>query len=68
MMNKPSRGPEAVNEFLVAGGTAGYVVIMNPPMGPISADRAMALAAWLEAIAKPYATYTFGDYREAVRK
>ena len=61
-------GLVAFNEFLVAGAAIGQVAIMNPPVGSISADRAMALAAWLEAIAKPYATYTFGDYREAVRK
>lgn len=38
-----------INEFAV--GSQGHdVVILVPPRGPISKDRALALAAWIVAL------------------
>ena len=38
------------NEFAVAGTVGDVVTILVPPRGPISKDRALALAAWLVAV------------------
>lgn len=41
--------PVPLNEFMV-GVQAGEVVILIPPVYPMSTDRALALAAWLVAV------------------
>lgn len=40
-----------VNEFVVAATGAEDVVIMRLPAGALSKDQALALAAWLVAVA-----------------
>jgi len=39
------------NRFMVAGGSKG-LVIMRPPVGPLSREDALLLAAWLVAMAE----------------
>lgn len=39
------------NEFVVAGTGAEDVVILRPPTDALSKDQALALAAWLVAVA-----------------
>lgn len=42
---------ETINRFLVAG-QGQQVLVMRPPLGPITKDDALILAAWLVAIAE----------------
>jgi hypothetical protein len=39
------------NEFVVSATGAEDVVILRPPTGALSKDQALALAAWLVAVA-----------------
>ncbi len=38
------------NKFLVSTTTNNRVLMMNPPLGPISEEDALLLAAWLVAL------------------
>jgi hypothetical protein len=56
---------DTTNKYLVAANGKG-IVIMNPPRGPIPADDALTLAAWIVAMAEHMASLEFNDVRRAV--
>lgn len=57
---------DTLNKFMV--GAQGHdVVIANPPSGPMSADEALALAAWLACMAEIHTETKFEDVLNAVQ-
>lgn len=54
------------NKFMV-GGQGHNVVIANPPKAPLSADEALALAAWLVCMAEIHTETKFEDVLNAVQ-
>jgi argininosuccinate lyase len=52
---------ETINDHLVSTN-GDTITILMPPMGPITKEQALRLAAWLAAMADP-----MGDRFEAVR-
>lgn len=65
-MTEPKQPINTLNEFIVAS-TRNGLVLMNPPRGSFSADRALVLAAWLVAMAEHQASHTFTEVLEAVQ-
>jgi hypothetical protein len=57
---------ETMNDHLVGSNGAGVVVTL-PPMGPMSNEEALRLAAWLVICAQDYDAKRFGEIFEAVR-
>ncbi len=58
---------DTLNRYFVAAGGGGAVRIMRPPAGDMTPDEALALAAWLVAMAEHEADYAFADVLDAVR-
>jgi hypothetical protein len=56
---------DITNRHMVAG-KGRSVVMMNPPTREMSADEAMALAAWLVALASMSSTHPFATYYDKV--
>lgn len=54
-----------MNKFLV-GAQGKSTIIQNPPRGPITADEALELAAWIVAVSAPHARKTFEQVLEEV--
>lgn len=50
---------DTLNRYMVAVGGDGKVQIMNPPRAPMTKEEALALAAWLVALAD-----TNDDFRQ----
>lgn len=57
---------ETLNQWMV-GSQGKNVRIMNPPLGALSANEAMRLAAWLVTMAEMDATHKFEDVLKAVQ-
>lgn len=51
---------DTFNKFAVAAGGDG-LVILNPPRQPMPYDDALLLAAYLVAMAEPFASVKFED-------
>lgn len=58
---------DITNRWMVAARVSGTVMILNQPVGPLSADDALVLAAWLVAIAEPSASRPFADVLSKVQ-
>ena len=65
-MTTPDAVIETVNDHLVAMNGTGGVAIMMPPMGYMSKEEAIRLAAWLVVCAEDYDAARFGKVFEAV--
>lgn len=57
---------DTTNKFIVAV-SAGGILMMNPPRGPMKADDALLLAAWLVSMAEHEASAEFSDVLAAVQ-
>lgn len=57
---------ETLNQWMVAS-QGKNVRIMMPPLGVLSADEAMRLAAWLVTMAEMDATHKFEDVLKAIQ-
>lgn len=57
---------ETLNQWMV-GSQGRNVRIMAPPLGALSADEAMRLAAWLVTMAQMDATHPFEEVLKAVQ-
>ncbi len=56
---------DCTNKYLV-GANATHVTLVIPPVGPLTFDDALLLAAWLVAIAEQQASNTFDEVLAAV--
>lgn len=57
---------ETFNKFMVAVSGRG-IGMLNPPRGPMTADDALILAAYLVSIAEMDATHKFEEVLKAVQ-
>lgn len=44
---------DTTNYHMVAVGPNGSIVVLNPPIGPMTKSEALAYAAWIVALADP---------------
>ena len=55
------------NVYVVAATADRNILIVSPPRGPMKPCEALALAAWLVAVAERYSRRKFAEYLRAVR-
>lgn len=57
---------DATNEHMVSVNGKGEILLLNPPVAPLTRERALVLAAWIVTLCDP-AGKSFSEYTDAVQ-